>query len=82
MMLAFLVDQTQELCCPLFQAVHKKLVSRRSLWDHVRSRFQKWHCRCESMQGLLGEIHSLYDLATGDANSIRDLRDHVNDPLS
>jgi len=59
MMLAFLVDQTQELCCPLFQAVHKKLVSRRSLWDHLRSHFR--HCLCESMQQLLEAI--LYDLA-------------------
>jgi len=59
MMLAFLVDQTQELCCPVFQAVHKKLVSRRSLWDHLRSHFR--HCRCESMQQLHEAI--LYDLA-------------------
>jgi len=59
MMLAFLVDQTQELCCPLFQAVHKKLVSRRSLWDHLRSHFR--HCRVESMQQL--HIAILYDLA-------------------
>ena len=59
MMLAFLVDQTQELCCPLFQAVHKKLVSRRSLWDHLRSHFH--HCLCESMQQLQEAI--LYDLA-------------------
>jgi len=59
MMLAFLVDQTQELCCPLFQAVHKKLVSRRSLWDHLRSHFR--HCRVESMQQLHEAI--LYDLA-------------------
>ena len=59
MMLAFLVDQTQELCCPLFQAVHKKLVSRRSLWDHLRSHFR--HCLCQSMQQLHEAI--LYDLA-------------------
>jgi len=59
MMLAFLVDQTQELCCPLFQAVHKKLVSRRSLWDHLRSHFR--HCRVESMQQL--HLAILYDLA-------------------
>jgi hypothetical protein len=59
MMLAFLIDQTQELCCPLFQAVHKKLVTRRSLWDHLRSHFR--HCLCESMQQLQEAI--LYDLA-------------------
>jgi hypothetical protein len=59
MMLAFLVDQTQELCCPLFQAVHQKLGSRRSLWDHLRSHFR--HCRVDSMQQLQEAI--LYDLA-------------------
>jgi len=59
MMLAFLLDQTQELCCPLFQAVHKKLVSRRSLWDHLRSHFR--HCRLDSMEQLYQAI--LYDLA-------------------
>ena len=59
MMLAFLVDQTQELCCPLFQAVHAKLGSRRSMWDHLRSHFR--HCRLESMQHLQEAI--LYDWA-------------------
>ena len=57
MMLAFLVDQTQELCCPLFQAVHKKLGSRRLLWDYQRSHFR--HCRVESMEQLQEAI--LYD---------------------
>ena len=50
MMLTFLIDQAQELCCPLFQAVHKKLSSRRAVWDHVRSHFR--HFRFESMQQL------------------------------
>jgi len=59
MMLAFLVDQTQELSCSLFQAVHKKLVSRRALWDHLRSHFR--HCRVESMEQL--HLAILYDLA-------------------
>ena len=59
MMLAFLVDQTQELCCPLFQAVHQKLGSRRLLWDHLRSHFR--HCLFESMRQLQEAI--LYDLA-------------------
>jgi hypothetical protein len=40
MMLAFLIDQTQELCCPLFQVVHKKLKTRRAVWDHIRSHFR------------------------------------------
>ena len=59
MMLAFLVDQTQELCCPLFQAVHAKLGSRRLLWDHLRSHFR--HCRLESMEHLQEAI--LYEWA-------------------
>jgi hypothetical protein len=50
MMLTFLVDQTQELCCPLFQAVHKKLGTRRLLWDHLRSHFR--HIHFGSMQHL------------------------------
>ena len=37
MFLAFLVDQVQQASCPLFDAVLKKLGSRRSLWDHLRS---------------------------------------------
>ena len=59
MMLAFLVDQTQELCCPLFQAVRKKRVTRRSLWDHQRSHFR--HFEFTSMQQLHETM--LYDLA-------------------
>lgn len=37
MMLAFLVDQIQQACCPLFQAVLSKVKTRRSLWDRMRS---------------------------------------------
>lgn len=50
MMLAFLVDQAQELCCPLFQAIRKKRITRRSLWDHQRSHFR--HFEFTSMQQL------------------------------
>lgn len=59
MMLAFFVDQTQELCCSLFQAVHKKLGSRRAVWDHVRSHFR--HFTFKSMEHLYQVV--LYDLA-------------------
>jgi len=37
MMLAFLVDQVQQLCCPLFRAVWKKLGSKRALWESIRA---------------------------------------------
>jgi hypothetical protein len=40
MMLAFLVDQTQQLCCPLFQAAWKKRGhNKRSLWEEMRNLF-------------------------------------------
>jgi len=37
MFLAFMVDQVQQACCPLFAAVHEKYKSRRALWDKLRS---------------------------------------------
>lgn len=39
MMLAFLVDQAQQLCCALFQAVWVKLGSKRMLWERMRALF-------------------------------------------
>jgi hypothetical protein len=39
MMLAFLVDQVQQLCCPLFQAAWKKVGSKRTLWERIRNYF-------------------------------------------
>jgi hypothetical protein len=39
MMLAFLVDQTQQSGCALFQAVWAKLGSKRLLWERMRALF-------------------------------------------
>jgi hypothetical protein len=39
LMLAFLVDQAQQLCCALFQAVWLKLGSKRLLWERMRALF-------------------------------------------
>ncbi len=50
MMLAFLVDQTQQLCCALFKSVWKKLGSKRALWERMRSLFQDF--QFESMEML------------------------------
>ena len=36
MFLAFLVDQVQQTCCPLFTAALELLKSRRQLWDDLR----------------------------------------------
>jgi hypothetical protein len=38
-MLAFFVDQVQQLCGPLFQAVWAKLGSKRRLWERMRALF-------------------------------------------
>ena len=59
MMLAFLVDQVQQLCCPLFQAVWHKLGSKRALWDNLRSHFR--HFTFQSMKHLYEVM--LHDLA-------------------
>ena len=39
MLLAFLVDQVQQLCCPLFQAARAKVSSKRVLWERMRNYF-------------------------------------------
>jgi hypothetical protein len=59
MMLAFLIDQTQQLCCPLFRAVYKKVGSKRALWEKLRSHFVHFNFRS------MLELHEtmLYDRA-------------------
>jgi len=52
MMLAFLVDQTQQLCCPLFQAARNKFRTKRYLWEEIRSSFHDF------------VFHSMTDLLT------------------
>lgn len=43
MMLAFLVDQTQQRCCPLFQAAwEKRGHNKRSLWEEMRNLFRSF----------------------------------------
>ena len=51
MMLAFLVDQTQQLCCALFRAVWAKLGSKRLVWERMRALFYGY--RLTSMRELL-----------------------------
>ena len=50
MMLAFLVDQTQQLSCKLFRAVWINLGSKRALWERMRSTFYDF--KLESMEML------------------------------
>jgi Transposase DDE domain len=58
MMLAFLVDQAQQLCCALFQAVWAKLGSKRLLWERMRALFYTY--ALASMRQLLEAL--LYGL--------------------
>jgi len=51
MLLAFLVDQVQQMCCPLFQAAWAKCKSKRSLWEKIRSTFH--FCFAQSMESIL-----------------------------
>jgi hypothetical protein len=51
MMLAFLVDQVQQLCCPLFQAAWHKMKTKCHLWDEIRNHFRM--LRFDSMAELL-----------------------------
>lgn len=43
MMLAFLVDQVQALCCPLFQQAHQSQHSKVGLWGKMRSFFTSFY---------------------------------------
>ena len=51
LLLAFVVDQTQQLCCALCRAVWTKLGSKRRLWERLRALFYDY--RLESMRELL-----------------------------
>ena len=54
MMLAFLVDQAQQLCCTLFQAVWAKLGSKRLLWERMRALFYTY--QLDSMRALFAAL--------------------------
>jgi Transposase DDE domain len=58
MVLAFFVDQVQQLCCPLFRAVWAKLGSKRRLWEKMRALFYDY--ALESMRQLFEAL--LYGL--------------------
>ena len=42
MMLAFLIDQVQELCCDLFNAARQQFHSRTSLWNKLKGLFKEY----------------------------------------
>jgi hypothetical protein len=55
MMWAFLVDQVQQLCCPLFQAAWAKWGSKRLLWENMRAFFYAY--ALESMRHLCEALY-------------------------
>lgn len=56
MMLAFLIDQAQQLCCALFNAVWQYKNSKRSLWEGIRGMFMIFEV--DSMESLYrGILH-------------------------
>jgi hypothetical protein len=56
MMLAFLVDQTQQLCCPMFAAAWKNCISKRALWERLREIFHQF--QVSSMQEIYAAMLS------------------------
>ena len=51
MMLAFLLDQVQEICCTLYKKCRARLRTYRSLWEHMKVLFQRF---------VLGDWESFY----------------------
>jgi len=62
MMLAFCVDQTLQRCCPLFQAVWRKLQTKRDLCERIRAMFRDF--RLESIRMLHEAILYGYERLT------------------
>lgn len=59
MMLAFLVDQAQQLGCWLFQAALEKKGAKKYLWENIRGFF--YHYRVDSMETILRAIAFGYE---------------------
>jgi len=58
MMLAFLVDQTQQLTSELFRNVWKKLKTKRALWENVRTLFFSF--KLDSMEMIYTALYRGY----------------------
>ncbi len=63
MMLAFLIDQVQEYCCPLFKLAREQYNSRTSLWHKMKSLFAVAHLKdWETLWKLIIYGHHLEEL--------------------
>jgi len=58
MMLAFMIDQNQQLTNELFCSVWKKLKSKRALWEKMRSLFHNYEL--DSMEMLYTALYNGY----------------------
>jgi len=45
MLLAFLLDQVQELCCTLFNASKNRFYSKKALWEKLRNLFFEYEIK-------------------------------------
>jgi hypothetical protein len=54
MMLAFMVDQMQQLCCPLFQKALTVCLKKRRLWETMRHYF--YHCLVDCWEALFQSV--------------------------
>lgn len=54
LLLAFLVDQVQQLCCSLFNAIWRKAGTKIQLWKNIRSLFKDY--RIVSMESLFRHL--------------------------
>lgn len=54
MILAFLIDQIQQICCPLFKAARKKFRSKIFFWEELRSLFKR--VKAETMEVIYWAI--------------------------
>ena len=54
MILAFLIDQLQQLCCPLFQKALKACLKKKNLWEQLRNYF-----RCSFIESWEALFHAL-----------------------
>ncbi|MEM6699386.1 MAG: hypothetical protein AAF599_13375 [Bacteroidota bacterium] len=63
MMLAFFVDQLQQLLNPLFQAAWKKNQSKIALWEAVRSKFNEFVVDAMEMicRLIIGQLKVRYE---------------------
>ena len=59
MMLAFFIDQVQQLSCWLFQEALQKAESKRYLWESIRGLF--YNFRADYMETILRAIAHGFD---------------------